>query len=67
MVLLCFCTPGFVMSLFAMAKILKNLITILLKKQYQEIYGCTGYRPIIDAAKSLNNKKDSDHFKEKKK
>ena len=24
---------------------------------------CTGYRPIIDAAKSLNNKKDKDHFK----
>ena len=24
---------------------------------------CTGYRPIIDAAKSLNNKKDEDKFK----
>ena len=27
---------------------------------------CTGYRPIIDAAKSLNNKKDKDHFKKVK-
>ena len=23
---------------------------------------CTGYRPIIDAAKSLDYKKDQDHF-----
>ena len=33
-----FCTPGFVMSLFGMYKIIKNLIKKLLKKLYQAIY-----------------------------
>ena len=61
-----FCTPGFVMSLFSMYK--NN--TFYDEKTIEEsisgnLCRCTGYRPIIDAAKSLNNKK-SDQFKKNK-
>jgi len=62
-----FCTPGFVMSLFAMYK---NNTSYDKKTIEESISGnlcrCTGYRPIIDAAKSLNNRK-SDQFKKDKK
>ena len=62
-----FCTPGFVMSLFAMYK---NNSSYDEKTIEESISGnlcrCTGYRPIIDAAKSLNNNK-SDQFKKNKK
>ena len=62
-----FCTPGFVMSLFSMYK---NNISYDEKTIKESISGnlcrCTGYRPIIDAAKSLNNKR-SDHFEKNKK
>ena len=58
-----FCTPGFVMSLFSMYK---NNTSYEKKTIEESISGnlcrCTGYRPIIDAAKSLNNKKP-DQFK----
>ena len=58
-----FCTPGFVMSLFSMYK---NNTSYDKKTIEESISGnlcrCTGYRPIIDAAKSLNNKKP-DQFK----
>jgi len=61
-----FCTPGFVMSLFSMYK---NNTSYDEKTIEQSISGnlcrCTGYRPIIDAAKSLNNSK-SDQFKKNK-
>jgi len=58
-----FCTPGFVMSLFSMYK--NN--TFYDKETIEETISgnlcrCTGYRPIIDAAKSLNNRKP-DQFK----
>ena len=50
-----FCTPGFVMSLFSMYK---NNSSYDEKTIEESISGnlcrCTGYRPIIDAAKSLN-------------
>ena len=63
-----FCTPGFVMSLFAMYK---NYSSYKDKVIEDSIAGnlcrCTGYRPIIDAAKSLNNNKQSDHFDKIKK
>ena len=63
-----FCTPGFVMSLFAMYK---NYSLYNDKVIEDSIAGnlcrCTGYRPIIDAAKSLNNNKQSDHFDKIKK
>ena len=62
-----FCTPGFVMSLFSMYK---NNNSYDVKTIEESISGnlcrCTGYRPIIDAAKSLNNYK-SDQFKKDKK
>jgi xanthine dehydrogenase small subunit len=62
-----FCTPGFVMSLFSMYK---NNNSYDKKTIEESISGnlcrCTGYRPIIDAAKSLNNYK-SDQFKKGKK
>ena len=62
-----FCTPGFVMSLFSMYK---NNTSYDEKTIEQSISGnlcrCTGYRPIMDAAKSLNNSK-SDQFKKNKK
>ena len=62
-----FCTPGFVMSLFSMYK---NNNSYDEKTIEESISGnlcrCTGYRPIIDAAKSLNNNK-SDQFKKDKK
>jgi len=59
-----FCTPGFTMSLFSMYK---NYSTINNEVVDEVLSGnlcrCTGYRPIIDAAKSLNKKKDQDKFK----
>jgi len=58
-----FCTPGFVMSLFAMYK---NFSTYNDENIKDSISGnlcrCTGYRPIVDAAKSLNNVNRSDQF-----
>ena len=63
-----FCTPGFVMSLFAMQK---NCSSYTEENIRDSISGnlcrCTGYRPIIDAAKSLNNKNKSDKFVKNKK
>ena len=52
-----FCTPGFIMSLFALHK---KLSQSQKKKQTLEALAgnlcrCTGYRAIIDAAKAANN------------
>ena len=63
-----FCTPGFIMSLFSMYK---NKTSYDKKTIEESISGnlcrCTGYRPIIDAAKSLkNNKPDQSKKNEKK-
>ena len=62
-----FCTPGFVMSLFSMYK---NNISYDRETIEESISGnlcrCTGYRPIIDAAKSLDNRKP-DQFKKSEK
>jgi len=59
-----FCTPGFIMSLFAMYKNFKKFDDEVIEETLSgNLCRCTGYRPIIDAAKSLNNKKDNDHFK----
>ena len=58
-----FCTPGFVMSLFAMYK---NFSSYNNERICDSISGnlcrCTGYRPIIDAAKSLNKVSKLDQF-----
>ncbi len=63
-----FCTPGFVMSLFAMYK---NFSSYNKENIQDSISGnlcrCTGYRPIIDAAKSLNNTSKLDKFDKNKK
>ena len=59
-----FCTPGFVMSLFGMYKNHKKFNKEIIEETLSgNLCRCTGYRPIIDAAKSLNNKKDNDDFR----
>ena len=59
-----FCTPGFTMSLFSMHKNHKSINNEIIEEVLSgNLCRCTGYRPIVDAAKSLSNKKDQDHFK----
>ena len=63
-----FCTPGFVMSLFAMQKNYSSYSEENIKDSISgNLCRCTGYRPIVDAAKSLNNKNSSDKFVKSKK
>jgi len=63
-----FCTPGFVMSLFVMQKNYSSYNNENIKDSISgNLCRCTGYRPIIDAAKSLNNKSNSDKFVKNKK
>ena len=63
-----FCTPGFVMSLFAMYKNFPKFDDETIDEVLSgNLCRCTGYRPIIDAAKSLNSKKIIDHFKKNEK
>ncbi len=63
-----FCTPGFVMSLFSMFKNNKNYDIELIKDSIAgNLCRCTGYRPIIDAAKSLNEISKIDQFSKNKK
>ncbi len=58
-----FCTPGFVMSMFAMFKNNKIIDNELINDSLSgNLCRCTGYRPIIDAAQSLNNLSRYDHF-----
>ena len=62
-----FCTPGFVMSLFSMFKNNKNYDNELITDSISgNLCRCTGYRPIIDAAKSLNKINKKDEFSKKK-
>ncbi len=62
-----FCTPGFTMSLFSMHKNNKLINNEIVEETLSgNLCRCTGYRPIIDAAKSLNNKNDIDQFKKNK-
>ena len=63
-----FCTPGFVMSLFAMFKNYSKLKEDLIKESIAgNLCRCTGYKPIIKAAKSLRTKNKNDHFIKNKK
>ena len=63
-----FCTPGFVMSLFSMYKNHNSYNNELIKDSIAgNLCRCTGYRPIIDAAKSLNKIDKTDQFKKNKK
>tara|TARA_Y100000590_G_scaffold464718_1_gene634858 strand:- start:474 stop:1910 length:1437 start_codon:yes stop_codon:yes gene_type:complete len=58
-----FCTPGFIMSMFAMYKNNQSFSDKIINDSLSgNLCRCTGYRPIIEAAKSLNNKTDNDHF-----
>ena len=62
-----FCTPGFVMSLFSMYKNYSKYNDDLVKNSISgNLCRCTGYQPIIKAAKSLNNKNNFDHFSKDK-
>ena len=63
-----FCTPGFIMSLFSMFKNNKNYNNELIKDSISgNLCRCTGYRPIVDAAKSLNKLSKIDQFSKNKK
>jgi xanthine dehydrogenase small subunit len=63
-----FCTPGFVMSIFAMYKNFSKFNDETIDETLSgNLCRCTGYRPIIDAAKSLNHKGNNDHFKKNEK
>ena len=58
-----FCTPGFVMSLFSMFKNHSRFKDDVIKDSIAgNLCRCTGYQPIIKAAKSLKNKNKIDHF-----
>ena len=62
-----FCTPGFVMSLFAMFKNYSKFKDNVIKDSIAgNLCRCTGYKPIIKAAKSLNSKNKIDHFTQNK-
>ncbi len=63
-----FCTPGFVMSLFAMYKNFSSYKDEVIKDSIQgNLCRCTGYRPIVEAAKSLNKDSKRDFFEKEKK
>ena len=63
-----FCTPGFVMSLFSMFKNYSRFNDNIIKENISgNLCRCTGYKPIIKAAKSLNNKNKIDQFTKNKK
>ena len=63
-----FCTPGFVMSLFAMYKNFSSYKDEIIKDSIQgNLCRCTGYRPIVEAAKSLNKDSKRDFFAKDKK
>ena len=58
-----FCTPGFVMALFSMFKKYSNFKKDVIKDSIAgNLCRCTGYKPIIKAAKNLNNKKKNWSF-----
>ena len=62
------CTPGFVMSLFSMFKRHSKFKDDEIKDSIAgNLCRCTGYQPIIKAAKSLRNKNKTDHFTKNKK
>ena len=62
-----FCTPGFVMSLFSMFKNYPRFNENLIKDTISgNLCRCTGYQPIIKAAKSLNSKNKNDQFTKSK-
>ena len=62
-----FCTPGFIMALFAMYKNYSFYKDNIIKDSISgNLCRCTGYKPIINAAKSLNNQNKFDQFMKNK-
>jgi xanthine dehydrogenase small subunit len=63
-----FCTPGFVMVLFSMFKKHSKFNEDVIKDSIAgNLCRCTGYQPIIKAAKSLKHKNKADHFSKNEK
>jgi len=63
-----FCTPGFIMSLFSMYKKNSKFNDSEIKDSIAgNLCRCTGYQPIIKAAKSLKNKSKIDQFSKNEK
>ncbi len=63
-----FCTPGFVMSLFSMFKNFSKFKDDIVKDSISgNLCRCTGYQPILKAAKSLKNKNKIDDFSKNEK
>jgi xanthine dehydrogenase small subunit len=63
-----FCTPGFVMALFSMFKKYSKFDDNIIKDSISgNLCRCTGYQPILNAAKSLKTKNKIDHFSENQK
>jgi xanthine dehydrogenase small subunit len=61
-----YCTPGFVMSLFALYKSpVKATKELILDAITGNLCRCTGYSPIIEAAEKACRKKKADHFTKK--
>ena len=62
-----FCTPGFIMSLFSMFKNHSYFDNNIINNSIAgNLCRCTGYQPIINAAKSLNSKNKVDQFSQTK-
>jgi len=53
-----FCTPGIVMSLYALLRNCEAPTEVEVEEAFDgNLCRCTGYRPILDAAQSFNNKR----------
>lgn len=58
-----FCTPGIVMSIFALYKSNKKVTKETVEKALSgNLCRCTGYRPIIEAAMEVCNSRQADKF-----
>ena len=58
-----YCTPGFIMSIFALYKSkLSNSRKVIEDALTGNLCRCTGYQPIIEAAEYALEKKEPDHF-----
>ena len=58
-----FCTPGFIMSMFALYKSnFSNSRAVIEDALTGNLCRCTGYQPIIEAAEYALTKREPDHF-----
>ncbi|KAH7488230.1 hypothetical protein PRIC1_007652 [Phytophthora ramorum] len=62
-----YCTPGFIMALYSMVKQRETGVELTMEDIEHGMDGnlcrCTGYRPILDAAKSFGDDADEAHCK----